>query len=82
MIAVLLIAGLTLLVALYVGHLIVPSSHTLTVNTFEQPWPYLAGLSARVDASRGAAIDRPPAMVNRQPSYHGSRVPHYAGARP
>ena len=45
MIAVMLIAGLTLLVALCVGHSIAPSSRTLTVNTLEQPWPYLAGLS-------------------------------------
>jgi hypothetical protein len=46
MIAVMLIAGLALLVALYVGRLIAPSSLTLTVNTLDHPWPYLAGLSA------------------------------------
>jgi hypothetical protein len=45
MIAVMLIAGLALLVALCVGRFIAPSSLTLSVNTLDHPWPYLAGLS-------------------------------------
>jgi hypothetical protein len=45
MIAVMLIGGLTLLVAICVNDLIAPSPRTLTVNTLDQPWQYLAGLS-------------------------------------
>ena len=51
MIAIVLIAGLTLVGALCVGALIAPSLRTLTVSTLDQSWPYLASFSAIYDTA-------------------------------
>jgi hypothetical protein len=56
MIAVTLIAGLTLLVARRVGHFIAPSSRTLTVNTLDRPGHRTNEVNGRLEIIRGVGV--------------------------